>query len=146
MIIAAPRAFLLVALGAVPGAWLRWQCALLLGPRAGGQAVSDLLVNLLGSLLLGMLAGSAPRRSSLLLFAGIGFCGSLTTFSGWMLEVVQLLQEGGARGAIALLLASPVLGVLSAWLGLQLGARRRRCHPRGSFPRLRRPEPPRSHR
>ena len=59
---------LLVGLGAVPGALLRWQVALHLGDQ-------NLLVNVLGAALLGLLAGlpTAPRRQLLL---GIGFCGS----------------------------------------------------------------------
>ncbi|MDA0727588.1 MAG: CrcB family protein, partial [Cyanobacteria bacterium] len=75
----------LVGCGAVPGAWLRWQSGIHLGPVLGGSAVSDLLVNLIGSLILGFLAGPMPRRPSLLLLLGIGFCGCLTTFSSWML-------------------------------------------------------------
>ena len=63
----------LVGAGAVPGALLRWHLALHLGDQ-------NLLVNVLGAALLGFLAGLpvAPRRQLLL---GIGFCGSLTTFS-----------------------------------------------------------------
>ena len=48
---------LLVGVGAVPGALLRWQLALHLGDQ-------NLLVNVLGAALLGFLAGlpAAPRR------------------------------------------------------------------------------------
>ena len=75
---------LLVGLGAVPGALLRWQLALHLGDQ-------NLLVNVLGAALLGWLAGlpAAPRRQLLL---GIGFCGSLTTFSSWMLAAMKHLS------------------------------------------------------
>tara|TARA_B100000674_G_scaffold98358_1_gene71163 strand:- start:313 stop:717 length:405 start_codon:yes stop_codon:yes gene_type:complete len=77
---------LLVGAGAVPGALLRWQLALNLGDQ-------NLLVNVLGAGLLGFLAGlpAAPRRQLLL---GIGFCGSLTTFSSWMLAAMQQLRVG----------------------------------------------------
>ena len=62
------RELLLVGVGAVPGALLRWQLALHLGDQ-------NLLVNVLGAVLLGFLAGlpAAPRQQLLL---GIGFCGS----------------------------------------------------------------------
>ena len=52
---------LLVGVGAVPGALLRWQLALHLGDQ-------NLLVNVLGAALLGLLAGlpAAPRRQLLL--------------------------------------------------------------------------------
>lgn len=111
------RELALVALGAVPGALLRWQSGLLLGPRLGGSAGSDLLVNLLGSFLLGVLAGPIPRRTPLLLFGGIGFCGSLTTFSSWMLETFLLLRGPRPAAGLLLLLTSLVLGVLAAGLG-----------------------------
>ena len=85
----------LVALGAVPGALLRWQVALHGSDR-------HLLVNVLGAALLGLLAGlpAAPRRQLLI---GIGFCGSLTTFSSWMLEAMQLISAGKIVEALGLI-------------------------------------------
>lgn len=96
---------LLVGVGAVPGALLRWQLALHLGDQ-------NLLVNVLGAALLGLLAGlpAAPRRQLLL---GIGFCGSLTTFSSWMLAAMQQLSAGDWSAA---------LGLIGLTLGLGLGA------------------------
>ena len=96
---------LLVGVGAVPGALLRWQLALHLGDQ-------NLLVNVIGTALLGLLAGlpAAPRRQLLL---GIGFCGSLTTFSSWMLAAMQHLSAGDWASA---------LGLIGLTLGLGLGA------------------------
>ena len=96
---------LLVGVGAVPGALLRWQLSLYLGDQ-------NLLVNVLGAALLGLLAGlpAAPRRQLLL---GIGFCGSLTTFSSWMLAAMKHLSAGSWAAA---------LGLIGLTLGLGLGA------------------------
>ena len=96
---------LLVGLGAVPGALLRWQVALHLHDQ-------HLLVNTLGAALLGLLAGlpANPRRQ---LFVGIGFCGSVTTFSSWMLAVTKQLSSGDWLTA---------LGLIGFTLGLGLGA------------------------
>ena len=96
---------LLVGLGAVPGALLRWQVALHLGDQ-------NLLVNTLGAGLLGLLAGlpAAPRRQLLL---GIGFCGSVTTFSSWMLAAMKHLSTGDWAAA---------LGLIGLTLGMGLGA------------------------
>ena len=96
---------LLVGAGAVPGALLRWQLALHLGDQ-------NLLVNVLGAALLGFLAGlpAAPRRQLLL---GIGFCGSVTTFSSWMLAAMKHLNAGDWAAA---------LGLIGLTLGLGLGA------------------------
>jgi CrcB protein len=95
----------------------------------GGSAGADLLVNVLGSFVLGFLAGPIPMRTGLLLLLGIGFCGSLTTFSSWMLDVVKLLEGGQPLGALLLVLVSLVMGLAAAGAGLGLSRllyRRRR--------------------
>jgi len=123
------RELLLVGLGAIPGALLRWQSAVQLGSWLGGSAGADLLVNVVGSLVLGFLAGPIPRRTGLVLLVGIGFCGSLTTFSSWILDVVKLLEKGQPLGAGLLVLVSLLLGLAAAGLGLGLSRllyRRRR--------------------
>ena len=117
------RELLLVGLGAVPGALLRWQSGVQLGPYLGGSAGADLLVNLVGSFILGFLAGPIPRRTSLLLLMGIGFCGSLTTFSSWMLDVAKLIQAGRSSSGLLLIAASLALGLLCALAGLSLSRR-----------------------
>ena len=104
---------LLVGVGAVLGALLRWQLALHLGDQ-------NLLVNVLGAALLGLLAGlpAAPRRQLLL---GIGFCGSLTTFSSWMLAVMKHLSSGDWAAALGLIGLTLGPGVGVAALGFSLG-------------------------
>ena len=57
---------LLVGVGAVPGALLRWQFGLVLHDR-------DVVVNVLGSLILGLLLG-LPYRPRIQLLVGIGLC------------------------------------------------------------------------
>jgi CrcB protein len=112
------RELALVATGAVPGALLRWQSGVQLGPHLGGSAGANLLVNVVGSFLLGFLAGPIPRRTSLVLMLGIGFCGSLTTFSSWMLDVTGLLRAGRPLAGLLLIVVSLALGLLSAAGGL----------------------------
>ena len=123
------RELLLVALGAVPGALLRWQSGVQLGPWLGGSAGADLLVNVVGSFVLGFLAGPIPRRTGLVLLVGIGFCGSLTTFSSWMLDVVRLLQAGRPAWGVVLVFASLLLGLGFAALGLAASRMLYRRHP-----------------
>ena len=112
------RELLLVAAGGVPGALLRWQAAVQLGPWLGGSAGADLLVNVLGSFLLGFLAGPIRHRTSLLLWLGIGFCGCLTTFSSWMLDVVHLIEAQQPWQGLVLVLATLSLGLAASLLGL----------------------------
>ena len=116
----------LVAFGAVPGALLRWQVAFHCSDR-------HLLVNVLGAALLGLLAGlPAARRRQLLI--GIGFCGSLTTFSSWMLEAMRLMSSGKIVEALGLIGLTLGLGVGAAALGFWLGQRLRPLTPPRSEP------------
>ena len=111
----------LVGCGAVPGAWLRWQSGVHLGPVLGGSAWSDLMMNLVGSLILGFLVGSTNNRDpNLFLMFGVGFCGCLTTFSGLMLQITYLLSGGKLSHALVLLVLSLCLGILFAWSGHRL--------------------------
>lgn len=116
----------LVACGAVPGALLRWQFeqrALLqeLGISAGLDR--HLAANLLGCLLIGLLLAQPPQRARLLLWGGVGLCGSLTTFSGWLLEVVISLTGGRWFQALAQLIVPLTLGLALVALGQALGRR-----------------------
>ncbi len=108
------KALALVAAGAVPGALVRWQLVGLLGPQLGGPWGANLLANLAGCLLLGFLSGPLPYRTPLMLLLGIGFCGSLTTFSGWILDLASLQDQGQSLGGLALVLTSLALGLLAA--------------------------------
>lgn len=95
-----PGAVLLwVALGAVPGALLRWWLA------------NTTAANLLGCFVVGVsgLLGSASQRRTLLV--GIGFAGSLTTFSTWIVELLGLLQGGQWGQPLRQVLRDGVLGV-----------------------------------
>jgi CrcB protein len=117
---------LLVGLGAVPGALLRWQVSL-------HWADSHVLVNVVGTSLLGLLAGlpAAPRRQ---LLVGIGFCGSLTTFSSWMLDAMRLISAGRVIEASGLMGFTLGLGLGAAALGLWIGQRVRLLTPPRSEP------------
>ena len=121
----------LVAVGAVPGALLRWQFGVVLHDR-------DVLVNVLGSLILGLLVG-LPYRPRIQLLVGIGFCGSLTTFSSWMVNSVDLIVSGQQLAAIGLIGLTLGLGLGGAALGLLIG---RRINALAIKPS----EPPQSHR
>ena len=121
------KALALVASGAMPGALVRWQLVERLGPQLGGPRGANLLANLVGCLLLGFLCGPLPNRTPLMLALGIGFCGSLTTFSGWILDLADLHQQG--LGALALLLTSLGLGLLAALGGRALSRRLFRGRP-----------------
>ncbi|BCI52382.1 hypothetical protein NIIDNTM18_16600 [Mycolicibacterium litorale] len=80
-----------------------------------------LAVNISGALVLGVLAGAALDPHVALL-AGVGFVGSYTTFSTWMLETHRLAEERRGWAAVANVAGSVVLGLAAAAAGLWLGS------------------------
>ena len=103
----------LVALGAVPGAVMRWQIASHFHDK-------DLIVNVLGAFILGWLVG-LPLRPKRQLLIGIGFCGSLTTFSSWMVHCVTSIAQGDWLSALGLIGLTLGLGLGAAALGVLVG-------------------------
>lgn len=87
--------------------------------------VSTLAVNLLGCLLVGVLAAwSDPRpdgtpglgpTARLLLITG--FCGGFTTFSAFGLETIYLLRRHAPELAVLNVLLSVLGGVAGVWIG-----------------------------
>lgn len=82
------------------------------------------LINLSGSLLLGLLAGLALAHAipeSLHEIAGTGFLGGYTTFSTASFETVRMLQErrivAGAMSGLGVLAATVALAGLGMWIG-----------------------------
>jgi CrcB protein len=83
--------------------------------------MSTFAVNLLGCLLVGILAGIAEHRHGLSpaarLFLITGFCGGFTTFSAFGLETVYLFRRHEAPWALANVVVSVAAGVIAVWLG-----------------------------
>ncbi|PSB38519.1 fluoride efflux transporter FluC [Aphanothece minutissima] len=118
------RDLLLVAAGAVPGALLRWRLEDVGKGLEGvptGLIEADLVANLVGTFLIGVIAAQRPPRPRLLLLGAIGFCGSLTTFSSWMLEISLALRRGRPDEALAVVLVSLLGGLAAVTLGLVVG-------------------------
>jgi CrcB protein len=78
-----------------------------------------LAVNTVGSALMGFLFGGPlvdEIRSELRLAATSGFCGSLTTLSGFSLVTAGWLRDGDVGSATAFVLISLTAGVGAAWV------------------------------
>lgn len=106
---------LLVALGAAVGAPLRFLVGHLLDHRR--FAVGTLLVNVVGSTLLGLFAAWSLTGHALALL-GTGFCGGLTTYSAFAVRTHEL---GWARGAVYAGL-TVVLSLAGCMAGFVLGS------------------------
>ena len=80
-----------------------------------------LVVNLSGTLALGILVGAAVSDDALRL-AGTGLLGSYTTFSTWALESHRLGEDGERAAGVLNFAVSLVLGVAVAWVAQEIGA------------------------
>ncbi len=108
------------ALGAVASA-ARFSIHSLLLPRAAGSFPrGTLLVNVSGSLLLGLIDGLAVG-GTLLVLTGTATLGSFTTFSTWMLETRELTEENHALAALMNVVLSVAVGLAAVALGHALG-------------------------
>lgn len=111
--------WLLVVIGGALGALARHEVTTRGWRRGATVAGATMLVNLPGSLLLGLVAGIVTSGGPdwLLPLLGVGFCGGFTTFASHAVEVAAALQEGRLRQALTDLAISLVLGVALASLG-----------------------------
>lgn len=104
------------------GAMARFQLDELVQGRLDTEfPVGTLVVNGLGSLLLGLLVGLHLTESDLLL-AGVATLGSFTTFSTWMFETQRLAEDGEGGLALANVALGIAVGVAAAGLGWGIGA------------------------
>ena len=115
-----------VMLGGAVGAGARFGVAEAVARLAGRPFVpwATLAVNVVGCLLIGYVAG---RRDVGWLLANrplvvAGFCGALTTFSTFGLEVVELGQRRGVAWAAGLTALHLLLGLGAVMLGRALAA------------------------
>ena len=90
-----------------------------------GQGVAapwgTLIVNVVGSLLMGVLVGMlAANQDTQRLLLGVGFLGGFTTFSAFSLDAVQLVQSGRVGLAAAYIGLSVAVSIVALLLGLSL--------------------------
>lgn len=116
------KTLLAVGLGAVLGAWLRLALSVRLNASGFGVPLGTLLSNLIGGYLVGVILGVLSHSPSLSpawrLFLITGFCGGLTTFSTFSVEVVQMLQQGRMNTALASVALHVGGSLMMTWAGL----------------------------
>ena len=117
--------FAVAASGAV-GAVARFVVDSVVRARWGNRLPwGTLLINVTGSLLLGVLTGLVIYHhlpTTLTTVAGTGFCGGYTSFSTASFESVRLVQQGHYRRAALNTVGGFVLTVAAATLGLALAS------------------------
>lgn len=118
--------FLAVAAGGAIGAAMRHGVSLLaVRHLPPGWPHATFAVNILGSMLMGLLIGwlafkGQGEPQELRLFLATGVLGGFTTFSAFSLEVANFVRSGDVAKATIYALLSVVLGLLALFLGLWL--------------------------
>ena len=116
--------FVYIAVGGAAGAGLRYAvsvAAIRIG--SGPFPWGTLLVNLLGSLVIGFIwallgESSGQERTDALFF--IGLLGAFTTFSAYTLESMQLYQDGRLGTALVNVLANNVGALMAVVIGFAI--------------------------
>ena len=121
---------LIVAAGGALGAMARYGVGLWafrLFP-ASAWPWGTLAVNVLGGLLMGLLAGwlafrGGVQSENLRLFAAVGVLGGFTTFSAFSLETVLMIERRQLAMAGGYVAASVVLSIVALFIGLLVARR-----------------------
>jgi CrcB protein len=116
---------ILVMLGGAIGAGFRYHISMVATRNLGPLFPwGTWIINLLGGLLMGILAGLLARQFTpvqgepLRLFIGVGVLGGFTTFSAFSLETANMLLRGQPIMAAAYGVSSVAGSVLMLFIGL----------------------------
>lgn len=116
------KTLFLVGAGGFIGSILRYLIAMLMLQVRAGFPLGTLLVNIIGSLFIGLLMGIFEKYTgidALKNFLIIGVLGGFTTFSSFTWEALHLLQKGAYIQFLAYVLISVILGLIVCFLGYQ---------------------------
>ena len=116
--------FLLVFIGGGFGSGLRYLIGKYLNSSLGGFPIGTFTVNIIGSLLIGLILGYAAKENSLsqnqVLLLATGFCGGFTTFSAFANENFQLLKTGDIMQFSIYTISSIVVGLIAVFIGIYI--------------------------
>lgn len=112
--------FLAAGLGGAIGAMLRYGICVLCLYIHWSSYWATFIVNVIGSLVLGMLVSNC-NQGSMYLLATVGICGGFTTFSTFSVQSLSLIQEGRWGMAALYISGTLIVCIFCAWLGYITG-------------------------
>ena len=116
--------YLLVMAGGAVGAALRFGLSRAVPVIAGVWPWATFVANVLGSLLMGVLAFWLARKGAqgeqVRLLLGVGVLGGFTTFSAFSLEVAQMIESGQLTMAFGYAVASVLVALTALFAGMVL--------------------------
>ena len=119
--------FILVSIGAVLGVWTRFVLVEIISKNVNKSAWGTLLVNILASFSLGLfisvehLTYQNNTLKSLDFFLVIGFLGSMSTFSSFIIDIMSGLIDSHYKDSFFLLAFSLLGGLLAIMIGYEIG-------------------------
>jgi fluoride exporter len=120
-----PRNMLAVFAGGAIGTAMRWAVGEGLLEVGASAIVSLVIVNVIGSFALGwFVVGDRSKVHHINGLFAIGLLGSFTTFSGYAVSAVDVIDKGSVAGGLALALGSIALGFAAAIAGRVVGVGR----------------------
>jgi len=118
------RRFAVIAIGGVLGSWLRWRLSVWFPVASGTFPTTTLVINLLGSALIGVVLvlflDRQPPRLLTHSFLGTGILGAFTTFSTFTVESAELLRQAKPFTALVYVVVSVLGGVLVVLLSMRV--------------------------
>ena len=117
------NAYLLVGIGGALGAMARHWAGTAIGSLSNGFPTATFLVNIVGSIAMGLLIGFLARTTpqfqhEIRLFVAVGIFGGFTTFSSFSLDAITLIERGDYLFAGLYIIGSVLFAVAGLMLGL----------------------------
>ena len=110
---------LYVGIGGFIGTVCRYLIGLLPIETNNGFPIKTLIINIAGSLVIGLIAAFAVKNKDLneqiVLMLRVGVCGGFTTFSTFAYESTDLMRNGHMGLALAYVCTSIIFGVLAVF-------------------------------
>ncbi len=109
---------LLVGTGGALGSIARYLITCIFMHLSICSELATLVVNVIGSFIIGLLIPAS--QNTLYLLLAVGFCGGFTTFSTFSAQAFQMLQNGQRLSSIIYILASVLISIAFVFLGMYL--------------------------
>ncbi len=115
--------YLLVGIGGALGAMARYWAGAAIGSLSNGFPTSTFLINIIGSIAMGLLVGFLARttpqyQNEIRLFVAVGVFGGFTTFSSFSLDAITLIERGDYLLAAFYIVGSVLFAVAGLMMGL----------------------------